>query len=387
MINDDILKIKTFLLRIRTDHKHQYENLVKNKYELRYEFIINNQLCMLGLKGVNNFEEIIKILLNHPTIGKNFSNKTLRNEVQKLISIIVKSDPKGIDKLCKEYTDKFIQELENAKFSEWEVIIPIVNLTLGIPKLEIGNVMFTTSNYIDFNKFRQITSSSGSSEDIKSYINRDLISRFENKTIAIVKIYAKDSTHAQELGLEKIEQTISILRFYSRGTQRNDTLFYRMFIDVEGLAFQGQIQSIYYNTSSFEINQKYKMFYQKTGYLYEYEINEDILKEMNDLSLDIINRILMKKNDNLTEFERILLKAVDFFGKGMHLVDPRQTFLSFITSLEILLTNTYEPQKGIIAERIALLIGETAEQRMDLFEKKEKLQLICQIKRISNLLF
>lgn len=57
----------------------------------------------------------------------------------------------------------------------------------------------------------------------------------------------------------------------------------------------------------------------------------------------------------------------------MHNLDVRSSFLNFITSLELLLTNKWEPQKGLIVERLALAIGKTVEERKEIFEDFERL--------------
>ena len=49
------------------------------------------------------------------------------------------------------------------------------------------------------------------------------------------------------------------------------------------------------------------------------------------------------------------------------------SFLNFITSLELILTNTWELQKGLRAERVVLLIGETSDHRIELFDEIKRL--------------
>jgi hypothetical protein len=372
MESEDILKIKTFLLRIRTDHYFQSKNILHNKYEIRYEFFINNKGYVLGLKGFKNLNEIIKILVSYPSINTNFSLTKIQKELEKVIALLVNKEPKGIDNFCKETVENFVNGLETINFSEFEIIIPSNNLKLEIPKFQIGKVIFAPSNYIDFEELKKIEPKN-TPEEVKRYINRDLLPRFENKILAIVKVNAKDIDHARDIGMEEIERSLNILRFYSRGTQKNDSLSYRMFIGIEGLVFQGQIPILHINKSLMEIDPNYRLHFENTGYLYKYIIDDEILENMKSLSLDIVNEILSKRIEDMTDFEKALLNSLNYYGKGMYLIDNGVSFLNFIISLELILTNTWEPQKGLLAERVALLIGETSDHRIEIFDEIERL--------------
>ena len=146
-----------------------------------------------------------------------------------------------------------------------------------------------------------------------------------------------------------------------------------MYVGIDGLIFHGQISTLYINKSLMEKDPNYHLHYQNTGYFFEYIINDEILKKMKELSLDVINEKLSKEYEVLTELEKSLLNSLYYYGKGMHLIDNGFSFLNFITSLEVTLTNTWEPQKGLLAERVALLIGETPDHRMEIFDEIERL--------------
>jgi hypothetical protein len=324
MENEDVEKIKTFLLRTRRDHYYQTQNISQNKHAIRNEIFINNKGYVLGLKGSKNLNEIIKILISYPTIRNNFSSKTIQKEIEKLIAILIDHDSKEIDKFCKETVENFITKLENLNLSEFEVIIPINNLKLELPKLQIGRVNFTSSNDLNFDELKKIDPKN-TTEDVKNYV-KGLTTRFENRILAIIKVNAKDKDHARDIGLEEIERSLNILRFYSRGTQKNDALAYRMFIGVDGLLFQGQTPILYINKSLMEADPNYHFLFQNTGYLFEYLIKDETLQNMKSLSLDIINELLSKKFEDLTELEEAILNSLNYYGKGIEF-DRRWDFL------------------------------------------------------------
>lgn len=56
---------------------------------------------------------------------------------------------------------------------------------------------------------------------------------------------------------------------------------------------------------------------------------------------------------------------------------PPVLFNYFIISVELILTNKWEPQKGLIAERVAMLIGKDVNEKKELFGEIERL---CQLR-------
>jgi hypothetical protein len=87
--------------------------------------------------------------------------------------------------------------------------------------------------------------------------------------------------------------------------------------------------------------------------------------------------ILQKNEEDRTEFESRILQAIDFFGDGMNVYfDQTSAFIKFIISLELCLTDKWEPQKGLLAERVAIMIREDQQERLEVFEDINRLYQI-----------
>jgi hypothetical protein len=366
-------KIKAYLFKIRTDHFHQLKSFPNNLGSPRYEFTVGESIYFLGIKGNKALNEISDLLLKDPSIASNFSRKTIVSELQPLIAKIVNSQPKGIDKFCKESLDSFIQQLEGYKSTEWEIITPITNLVLTRDFLQVGRVTFRRNAEKILDMFKKITQSTESTEEVKKYISDELISRYNDKVLAFVTIMAKDKNNALEEGQREIDKALNVLRFYGRGTQTNDSLSYRMFIAREGYIFHGISISMYSDRAENKSTTAFNMNFTHTGIQYEYIVDDQVLDRMNSLSYDILNEMLVRDDNQRTDFEKKILDAIEFFGVGMHKSDSRFSYINFIISLELLLTNTWEPQKGLIAERVAMLLTSDVDERKDLFSEIERL--------------
>ena len=114
-----------------------------------------------------------------------------------------------------------------------------------------------------------------------------------------------------------------------------------------------------------------------TGCLYPFVLDSEILERMNQLQFQRLSNILQKNEEDRTEFESRILQAIDFFGDGMNVYfDQTSAFIKFIISLELCLTDKWEPQKGLLAERVAIMITEDQQERLEVFEDINKLYQI-----------
>jgi hypothetical protein len=381
MENEQINEIKGCLLKARNNHFNQTksfspESVLKKSI---YEFTIEDSppLIILDSKGIKALNEAIEITKNDDTINKFFSTSTIRRKVEKVLKEIILSDPKGIDPFSKVLITNLIDTLQNSAFIEWEIIIPIVNLLLKVSEFKIGNVIFVYGNETYFaDHINYITTTIKDNDpqlEPKKYLKNKVIPSFYNKTLGIVKVSAVDSEHAMELGREEIEKALNILRLYSRGTQYNDSIFYRMYVGREGHIFKSQEPVIHSSFKSKTNDPHLKLNYQKTGYLHPYVIDLEIINRMNLLSFNIINQILLKKWEEHSDFEKLLLRSIEFYGQGLNDSNKKFSFIYFIIALEILLTSSYEPQKGLIAERTALIIRDSINDRIEIFDEMERL--------------
>jgi hypothetical protein len=189
----------------------------------------------------------------------------------------------------------------------------------------------------------------------------DLVSKtYLHQTVATATVYAVDETQALALAEEEIEHALNILRFY--GVLGNNTRMRQAFIGPEGTIFQGRYITLCL------AGDRYFLPWRITGYLHEFEIDANTLASMDKLSFRRLLEISKKSQEERTALERLLVTAVDFYGRAISEPNPRNAYITFLISLESLLLKEGEP-RSLLAERVALVVGKDAETRTALFEQ------------------
>src|ERR671931_468906 len=140
MKEEDKSKLKAFLLKARNDVYYQLNHFTTDGKQIRYEYSFESYNIILGLKGVQALNYVTEIMFKDEIIGKRFSRKTLRREMEKTLGQIFLAEPNGIEKKTSEILDILIMKLQNSTYVEWTVVVPIVNLELRISSIQIGVV-------------------------------------------------------------------------------------------------------------------------------------------------------------------------------------------------------------------------------------------------------
>jgi hypothetical protein len=220
-----------------------------------------------------------------------------------------------------------------------------------------------------FSTFSEINAATLSPKEVKDQgakaMSELLQNRYLNKAVATVTVEAADQNSGVQHGEKEIEHSLNALRFYGRAAMKNDARLYRMFIAPEGTIFAGT-----YTTICYIAKEQFALPSRLTGYSYPYEIDAEALDLMKKLWLSDLSKILAKHDRERTDFEKLLVTAVDLFGIAMDQSGPREAYLNFVTSLESLLLKEKEP-RGLLAERVAIIVGETFDARQRLFKYME----------------
>ncbi len=154
-------------------------------------------------------------------------------------------------------------------------MLPIANLILKIPPLQIGRVNFALMNsgLLDntLSALSQINETSLSPEKVKLHFTKTaselLQTRYLNKAVASVTVEAADKDIAIQHAEEEIEHALNALRFYGRAVMKNDARLYKMFIGAEGTIFTGNCTPI-----CLRPKEQFSLSSKGTGYSYPYEI-------------------------------------------------------------------------------------------------------------------
>lgn len=294
----------------------------------------------INAKGFNALNAAADTLASDPFLKTRFSRDRLRKEIDNIFSRILSFSPQNVNSQSTVAITQMIQTLRKLPFIQWLIVIPISNLNLQVRYVRIGSVFFT--KYNPKSKARHL-----------AIINKQFGKKkgdpfttgLQNKVVAVVKVKASDEIHAKNLGKLEVERALNVLRFYLIYASKNNPIRYSMYMGIEGTTFSGRSTSI-------AVNRKGTISgtFGSTGALFPYNIDKNIVRDFGKTSLSRMNKIMQKDKEKLTQFEKLLLTAVDFYGSGMNELTHLNTFIYFIISLESLVLKGREPIKGLLSE-------------------------------------
>jgi hypothetical protein len=365
-------KIRDLLLKACHDIREQ-SNI---PYSTRPSYTFVTEKGKIGFtvtqKGANCINQIVETLLKDKILGRRFSRKELRKEMDLLLNSLVKKDPMNIRDEISSSLAVTINKLKTVPDINWIVASPIVNLQVELSSsFEIGNVIFADKNSEVWNEIIKNIQRHNSKSDPFIGTIQEIYSQ---DTVAIAKVSALDQELAIDKGIQQIELAISILQFYGRRALSNDIISYRMYVGREGYLFQSQSSILALtqdNTNAQKIRGKFHSH--KTGYLFPYVLTQKTVEIMRNLFFHRMQEILLKTETTRTPFERLLVSSITLFGLGINEYDQKGSFINFVISLESLLLREREPQRRLLAERVALILGKDAAQRLNIFNRMEEL--------------
>lgn len=356
-------KLQGCILTIWNDARKQNLAAPFERMSPVHEVFRDRGAYRLGFNGIKGMKDALEILADSE-LSKNYSQKYLNSQIEEIVLDLLAANPQQIQQHTESKIQTWLSQLESRSVTEWTVIAPIANLVLRVDLLEVGNVTFLkhdnseTVRIID--QIDMINQGTASPPDVRHFMTNLTNRRLKNRVIAKLKIKAIDSNAAVEMGRIEIEHALNVLRLFGFGVMKNDPLSYKMLMGIDGTVFAGQ--PIIATLTSAKAN----MNFESTGALYSYVFSQEEVAKMDQLSFQYVNSMLKKEKKN--DFEKLLETSIDFFGKGMNDQDLIDSFLDFIISLESLLLKEREPSKGLLAERVALIVGQNLQQRLDAFD-------------------
>ncbi len=333
---------------------------------------------VLGSEGISCVDHAVDLIASDQVLGEHFSRVFISNKINGLIQTLLDVNDQDLQAKTAENVRRLVQELEKTAIVQWNIMIPIANLTLKIPPFQIGRVSFALMDKQLTDEtllaIKEINERTISPEEVKRKGMKMIVelvqSGYVNKSVATVTVEAADQDSAVEHAEEEIEHALNALRFYGRAVLQNDGRRYRIFIGAEGTIFSSK-----HTTICLMPKQQFTLPFRHTGYFFPYEIDTKTIALIQKLWLAELSGVLQKHDKKRTEFEKLLVTAIDFFGIAMNQLNPREAYLSFVTSLESLLLKENEP-RGLLAERVAIIVGETYKAREELFKQMEHIYYI-----------
>lgn len=330
----------------------------------------------IGPDGYLAFKRMVLELHKDDNIQRNSSLRNTEREIQNFLFSIKDTDQREIETKATEAISLLLQKLR-VQPRTWTNIVPIVNLDVQIDSLQVGKVMFKKFNEEDLTDLIQvveeITGQTASPPDVQTETNnvyrQILRERFLNRTIAKVTVDAIDGQRSREISLELVDMAINVLRFYACG------LFHPVFREQRPyIGIEGELIRSNYPMMTFMPNTEQALNLQTTGPLVPFTIDNGTVARMREYNFNILHRLLL--NDQPTEFESKVLNAINFYGMGTNSEDDASAFINIMIALESLLLKGRGPSKGLLAERVAFLLGNNYKVKLSFFEKMQELYQI-----------
>jgi hypothetical protein len=361
------------LMTARNDAKEHSITLLGELKET-YQFVsVPEGTFVLGSEGISCIDHVVELITSDKLLGERFSRAFVSNKINRLLPTLLGVSDRELQEVTTEKVKLLVQELEKAPVLQWSITMPIANLTLKIDSLQIGRVrlalMDKTLQDNTFSAFKEINETTLSPEAIKQRMSKEmselLQNKYLNRTVAIATVDAADDNMAIQRAEEEIEHALNVLRFYSRGVLKNDARFYGMFIGVQDSLFSSS-----YRTICIAPKERFSLPSKRAGYFYPYEIDSGTFQLIQKLYLEELSKMLGKHERDRTDFEKLIVTAIDLFGTAMNQANPKDAYLTFVTALESLLLKEKEP-RGLLAERVALIVGEDHKGREWLFKRMQ----------------
>ncbi|MBE7549350.1 MAG: hypothetical protein HS127_20230 [Planctomycetia bacterium] len=319
---------------------------------------------------VDDYDELVKMLLREKNWGDKFSEKYIRKELQTIIAKIIKSAEQQKD--TNDLLEKFINSLVNYN-KEWIVLVPLSGLVMKLNSVQLGKVTIYTITKEKAEKFfvniDVIVKSMKYTEEEKQQIIqslREYSKNTQNNICAEFRVIAEPD-RALERAEEETLRVLDIIR-YSIPSLYHDDQRVKVSLMGEITTIVKCSPMISSDSKSFTLNN------QVIGPLIPFELSDNSMKQMEKIGAIKLLAILTKPKEQVSEFERILLRSVHWYSSSLTQYEIENQFLNLITCLETFLTpRDGNPIGTAIAEGVVILITTGVENRIALKKEIQKL--------------
>lgn len=344
------------------------------------EWFRDDVTVLLYDEAVDTFYDTIRELLKDPSIRDHFTVRFLEEELERVVSNLVKiprqERSKHLDKLLERFYDQLAKEIK-----EWTFVIPLENIELHIETFNLGDVeIFTFTNerlqsFIsilrDILKPNPHYSEEEKDKFVKEIEERHLVANL-NRACAKVKVMG---VPAHTKAIEKVRTALHTLKLYGKSDEN--------YFGIKGEIIAHDLRSTF---RFLEDKSRASPVLERVG-SFPFKINKDRMDLMIRNGFKILDSILKKDKRDFVESR--LLAAMYWFGSGFNISgvkgaekdDVTKTaltghksneleffsasdrFLKLMVALESLLIFGHETKKKNLSKRVAFVLTSDANER------------------------
>jgi hypothetical protein len=256
------------------------------------------------------------------------------------------------------FVEAVVTECEK-RVREIEIWIPVFRLFLET-EVQIGRVVFKTITREMLDSHEEILKAALGGEIAKM---QDVFTRerkdLQGVAAATVKLLA-EPIRASEIAEEEAEKAVSLLRFLHPASS---SPYLRCYCTLLGR--QALRSSTHLTVEDGKILSKSQRIQPRGSSAWIIDTAE--ITELKAIGLDALSKML--GDANRTEFEDDLLEAIILYSKNALVEDPADKLVYVFAALEsILLKDRNEPVQKNLGARMAFLVGQSAEARLQIVE-------------------
>lgn len=330
--------------------KEQYAELGDSGFALVDEAV--------DLKG-----ELTKEILKNREWNRKFSEKHINRCLEDLLGKVLKEEDTA---QARQSILSFFTHLDDFS-TEHTVYVPLSGIQVSVESLSIGNIILKRMGNQDVQtlveRAQKVIERTTSAADVKTKASEIIASKIKTNLIDAVCAEFKAIAvpdRARERAIEETLRALELLRYAIPALYPPN---YRV-----GIGLHGEVYRYERYIPTLSIDDKH--FSSKSnllGPLVPFDLNEKILEKMKEIGVLEMAGVLGKTDQEITDFESTLLRAVHWFSSALNQTEQENQLLNLITCLESLLTpRGANPIRTAVAEGVALLIVSKPEERLKL---------------------
>lgn len=247
------------------------------------------------------------------------------------------------------------------KIKSWTILLPISELAIET-EFDLGKVKIRTltkdmiDNWKSSIEKLKVRKENNNKENSSKYFE-DILKNFGGKAIAEIDVEAEFEM-AIDIAQEESSKALSILRFYSRANLTPNLISCCVIVGSENLKVV--------NYLFLEDHLLIKSYSRIDGnYLRNWVIRNEDLELYLNMGLRQLNYLIAQ--DNLNDFQEQLLDSILIYSRNSLMQNVHDKIIYILASLEsMLLLNDNESIQQNLSERIAILIGKTVDNKIDI---------------------
>jgi len=352
----DVNKFVSYIRDILNALDHDIE--LENKHKYFKILWHNDQLLAFPHSVTLSYNNAISMLVGKADVRKRLVSRshienTFNNFLSDLYDYKSNNNEPSLTSILHGKVQEFFKAIRNLKAFEYLVIIPILNMKIEQIMI-IGNVEFVNLTPEKIKELRNKHNINAMPEYNEN--EREIVKDFQgdsrHPTAGIDIVISSDSTKAEELAVQTVDQALNVLRFYFhsfRGRVRGEELR-----EVNRTILISNIDEKQDFSPSSELCNMIDPDYP------DEVIDNETLRLLRNNEIDKLNRILIRPFTELSPLQRDILNAIFWIGNAEKDIISTDKLIKYVTALDALLSQDRRDKSETVAKRYTAIMNQNS---------------------------